>query len=130
MAAVLVKPMSHWDISETIYFELKYFLIKFAGMFRTIHAKFVIATVIFVLLSVGIPTAFLVSQFSKNFDQRSRIMLESTLDVVHSSITNAMILGQHENRHIQYIVNNISRNRGVDHVRIISPAGIIDHVIG
>jgi signal transduction histidine kinase len=96
-------------------------------MFKTIHAKFVIATVIFVLLSVGIPTAFLVSQFRKNFDQRSRIMLESTLDVVHSSITNAMILGQHQKNHIQYIVNNISRNRSVDHVRIISPDGIIDH---
>ena len=96
-------------------------------MFKTIHAKFVVATVIFVLLSVGIPTTFLVSQFRKNFDQRSRIMLESTLDVVNSSITSAMMMGQHKNKYIQYIVNTISLNRSVDHVRIISPEGIIDH---
>ncbi len=96
-------------------------------MFKTIHAKFVVSTVVFVLLSVGIPTTFLVIQFRQNFDQRSRIMLESTLDVVHGALANAMVLGQHEREHIQYIVDNISVNPSVDHIRIITPDGMVKY---
>jgi len=94
-------------------------------MFTTIHAKFVVATVIFVLLSVGIPTTFLVLQLRENFDQRSKIMLESTLDVVHSSVVNAMMHEQH--MHVQSIIHNISQNRSVEHLRIISPEGVIKY---
>ncbi len=94
-------------------------------MFRTIHAKFVITTVIFVLLSVGIPTTFLVLQLRENFDQRSKVMLEATLDVLHSSVVNAMMQERHTQ--VQSIINYISRNRSVEHLRIISPEGIIKY---
>jgi len=92
-------------------------------MFKTINSKFIIFTVIFILLSVGIPASFLISQFGANFEQRSIVMLESTLDVVNSCVLNAMYLGRHND--VQQIVNNIGLNRAVDHIRIINPAGNI-----
>jgi len=94
-------------------------------MLKTIHAKFVVATVIFILLVVGIPTTFLIFQFGENFDQRSIVMLKSTMDVVNSCINNAMMTGRHD--HLQTIVNNVSLNESVSHLRIISPSGMVKY---
>ncbi len=92
-------------------------------MLKTIHSKFVVVTVIFILLVVGIPTTFLILQFRENFKQRSQVMLNSTMDVVNSCINNAMMLGKL--KQMQTIVNNISKNESVSHIRIVSPRGII-----
>ena len=55
-------------------------------MFRTIKSKFVTITVLFILLSVGIPTTFLIYQFRENFKERSYIMVETTIDVILNCI--------------------------------------------
>ncbi len=90
-------------------------------MLKTIHSKFVVITVIFILLVVGIPTTFLMLQFRENFNQRSSVMLNATMDVVNSCINNSMMLGK--SKHVQTIVNNVSENQSVSHVRILSPSG-------
>jgi signal transduction histidine kinase len=94
-------------------------------MLKTINTKFIFFTTIFILLSVGIPTTFLINQFQDNFDQRSKIMLESTLDVVNSCLRNAMLLGRQKN--LPTILKNISKNRSVDHIRIIDLSGKIKY---
>jgi len=97
----------------------------FTAMLKTINTKFILVTTIFILLAVGIPTTFLINQFRDNFDQRSKIMLESTLDVVNSCLRNAMLLGRQKN--IPTILKNISKNKSVDHIRIIDLNGIIKY---
>jgi two-component system, NtrC family, sensor kinase len=92
-------------------------------MLKTIHSKFVVITVIFILLVVGIPTTFLMLQFRENFSQRSDVMLNATMDVVNSCINNAMMLGKL--KHLQTIVDNVSLNTSVSHVRIFSPGGMV-----
>jgi methyl-accepting chemotaxis protein len=92
-------------------------------MFKTINSKFIFFTITFILIIVGTPIGFLVIQFRENFEQRSRIMVESTMDVVNRSITNAMMSG--EQKQVQTIVENISHNEGVDHLRIFSENGKI-----
>lgn len=94
-------------------------------MLRTINSRFILFTIIFILLIVGIPTGFLISQFRENFDQRSRIMLESTIDVVNNCLINAMHLGHTKN--IQTILDNISRNESVDHIRLFKEDGRITY---
>ena len=92
-------------------------------MFKSIKSNFIFFTIIFILLSVGIPTYFLLMQFSENFDQRSRIMLETTLDVLLSGIENHMILGEHDK--IGEIVQRVAKYKGVDHLRIFDRDGQI-----
>jgi signal transduction histidine kinase len=92
-------------------------------MLKTIHSKFVVITVIFILLVVGIPTTFLMLQWRQNFNQRSEVMLNATMDVVNSCINNAMLMGN--KKRMQTIVENVSVNRSVSHVRIVSPSGLI-----
>jgi signal transduction histidine kinase len=59
----------------------------------------------------------------ENFDQRSRIMLESTIDVVNNCLINSMRSGR--TKHVQTILDNISKNESVDHIRIFSKDGRI-----
>jgi signal transduction histidine kinase len=94
-------------------------------MLKTINTKFILFTTIFILLSVGIPTTFLVIQMRENFDQRSRIMLESTIDVVNNCLVNAMRSGR--SKHIQTILDNISKNESVDHIRLLREDGQITY---
>jgi signal transduction histidine kinase len=94
-------------------------------MFKTINSKFIIFTIIFIILSVGIPTVFLITQFRENFKQRSIIMLESTMDVVNSCVRNTMYIGRHKD--VQKIIENISINVAVDHIRIFNSEGFITH---
>jgi HAMP domain-containing protein len=94
-------------------------------MLKTINTKFIFFTTIFILLSVGIPTTFLIIQMRENFDQRSRIMLESTIDVVNNCLINAMRMGR--TKHVQTILDNISRNESVDHIRLFKKDGRITY---
>jgi signal transduction histidine kinase len=94
-------------------------------MLKTINTKFILFTTIFILLSVGIPTTFLIMQLRENFDQRSKIMLESTIDVVNNCLINAMRQGLQKN--IQTILDNISKNESVDHIRLLKKDGQITY---
>ncbi len=52
-------------------------------------------------------------------------MLESTIDVVNNCLMNAMRLGHTKN--IQTILDNISRNKSVDHIRLFKEDGQITY---
>ena len=92
-------------------------------MFRTINARFIFFTIAFILLSVGIPTTFLIYQLRENFDQRSKAMLASTIDVVKGCIRNSMMMGSQ--KHIPTSLYNVAQNATVDHIRIIKENGVI-----
>lgn len=92
-------------------------------MKRTLKTKFVLTTIFFVSVTVGTPTYFLIQQFKKNFHQRSVVLLETTLDMLGYGLNNAMLLGEEKN--VQNIIENISRNKNVHHVRIFDEDGKI-----
>ena len=91
-------------------------------MFKTIKSKFVTVTVLFILLSVGIPTTFLIYQFRENFRERSYIMIGTTIDVVISGITHSML---NEEKNVEEIVSQYSENDYITHIRIFNNDGII-----
>ncbi|MBN1409134.1 MAG: HAMP domain-containing protein [Calditrichaceae bacterium] len=91
-------------------------------MFRTIKSKFVTITVLFILLSVGIPTTFLIYQFRENFKERSYIMVETTIDVILNCINRSML---REEKNIQQIVNQYAENDYIKHIRVFDHDGII-----
>ena len=90
---------------------------------RTIKAKFIIVTTLFIILTVGIPFFFLLQQFKLNFQQRSEAMLTTTLDVVYEGIMNAMMLCQQKN--IQEILDEVGKNQSITHIRIYDKKGVI-----
>ncbi len=92
-------------------------------MFRTIKGKFIFLTVFFIMLSVGLPFFFLISQFKENFHQRSVEMLETSLDMMNYALINAMMLGFQKD--VQLIVEQISSKENIEHVRIFDRKGLI-----
>lgn len=92
-------------------------------MFNTIKSRFIIISISFIIIAVGLPMLFLVNQFRANFHQRSQIMLEATLDIFENGMQNVMMLGKDKN--IQQIVERIASNQNVDHMRIFEEDGTI-----
>jgi len=92
-------------------------------MFNSIKSRFIFFTVLLVLLSVGFPTYFLLMQFQKNFQQRSQAMLETTLSVVKNSLYLNMLSG--EKKQLQPLINQLSKNENIDHIRIVDSTGVI-----
>ncbi len=91
-------------------------------MFKTIKSKFVTVTFLFILLSVGIPTVFLILQFRENFKERSYIMVETTLDVILNCINRSML---REEKNIQQIVDQYTENNYIKHIRVFDDTGLI-----
>ena len=98
-------------------------LFIFTPMLKTINTKFIFFTTIFILLSVGIPTYFLIMQFRENFSQRSKVMLEITLDTFLAGLDDAMMLG--EQKRIQHIIEKVSLIESVEHLRVFDMSGNI-----
>lgn len=92
-------------------------------MLKSIKSKFIVFAVLFITLSVGIPMHFLVQQFKQNFEQRSKLLLESTLDMLMFSLENMMMTGKDKN--VQKIVESIGESKDVEHIRILSKDGTI-----
>ena len=64
---------------------------------------------------------FLVRQFRNNFEQRSQLLLGSTLDMLMFGLDNFMMVGL--NKNVQNIVDEIGQSKNVDHIRIVSKEG-------
>lgn len=92
-------------------------------MFKTIKSKFILLSLILIVLSVGFPLVFLLNQVSKNFNERSEVMIETALDLLIDGLNNSMMKGDEKN--VQKIVEQISNNRSIDHVRIFDEEGVI-----
>jgi two-component system NtrC family sensor kinase len=92
-------------------------------MLKTINSKFIFFTIIFIMLSVGLPTLFLIRQFRANFEQRSKAMLETTIDIVHRDVVDIML--KYEHNRIQDIIDKIMRYKIIRHMRFFDRSGII-----
>ncbi len=92
-------------------------------MFKTIKAKFILLSLVLIVLSVGLPLVFLLNQVNKNFNERSELMIETTIDLLIDGLNNSMMRGDEKN--VQKIVEQISNNRSIDHVRIFDEQGVI-----
>jgi len=90
-------------------------------MVKTVKAKFIILVLAIVIVGTGFPTLFFLEQLKENFQQRSFAMLDVTLDVLKSSLINGITSGV--NSSAQNIINNVARNKHINRIRIVSPAG-------
>ncbi|MDH3268758.1 MAG: ATP-binding protein [Ignavibacteria bacterium] len=94
-------------------------------MFKTIRSKFILTSVLFIIISTGIPVYILVHQFRENFNQRSRLMLNTTTNLLRYELYNAMMQGDKKN--IQEIVSTLGRLESVTYIRIFNERGVIKY---
>ena len=92
-------------------------------MFKTVKNKFIILSIIFIVTTATIPIVFLILQFRANFNQRSLLLIESTIDILSTGLNTSMIGGEH--RSIQNMIEQLSLNKSVEHIRIIDTAGVV-----
>ncbi|MCK5032443.1 MAG: HAMP domain-containing histidine kinase [Calditrichia bacterium] len=92
-------------------------------MFKTIKYKFIFSTITLILIGVGIPSIFLINQFKENFEQRSKLMIKSTLDVVLQGMYDKMMSS--DKKDVQNIIYEISQNESVDNIRVFNETGKI-----
>ncbi len=92
-------------------------------MFKTIKSKFIFFSIFLIIITAVVPMYFLVKQLRANFEDRSILMLETTLDVVRYGLKYAMMSGKQKD--LQTVINDISQQEGVQHIRIFDRKGII-----
>ncbi|HSD64143.1 MAG TPA: HAMP domain-containing sensor histidine kinase [Ignavibacteriaceae bacterium] len=92
---------------------------------KTIKTRFIFFTIVLIIISLGFPIFFLISQFRINFNQRSGIMLKTTLDLLNYTLENTMIEGDQKN--LQGVIDSLVNQKGIDHIRIIDTKGIIKY---
>ncbi|MGB5848035.1 MAG: HAMP domain-containing sensor histidine kinase [Ignavibacteriaceae bacterium] len=66
---------------------------------------------------------FLVTQLRANFEDRSIVMLDTSLDVVRYALKYAMMSGKQDD--LQTVINDISQKEGVYNIRIFDSEGMI-----
>lgn len=94
-----------------------------AKMVKSIKLRFIFFVFLITFVSVGFPTIFLLRQFQKNFQERSSIMLETTLNVIKNGLTTMMLSG--EDKNIRQILLRLAKNKNIDHIRIFDNSGKI-----
>lgn len=92
---------------------------------KSVKTRFIFFTIVLIVISLGVPVFFLISQFRANFNQRSEIMLKTTLDLLNYTLENTMIQGNQKN--LQVVIDSLTGQKGIDHIRIIDPKGIIKY---
>ncbi|MCF8241000.1 MAG: HAMP domain-containing histidine kinase [Melioribacteraceae bacterium] len=94
-------------------------------MLKTVKSKFIFYSLLFIITCMAVPFYFLTVQFRENFHQRSQVMLDTTLDMLNYGLNNAMMLGFTKN--VQHIVEKLSSNNNIEHIRIIDKNGLIKY---
>ena len=93
-------------------------------MFNSVKSKFIFFSVFLILLTTGIPVYFLITQLHANFEARSIIMLDTTLDIVRYGLKFTMMSGHNED--LQNLINYFSKKTGIYNIRIFDTNGRIN----
>ena len=94
-------------------------------MLKTIKSKFIVLSLVVIILSIGIPIVFLLNQVERNFHERSVLMIEAAIDLMIDGLNNSMMTGDEKN--VQKIVEQISNKHSIDHIRIFNEEGKIKY---
>ena len=93
-------------------------------MFNSVKSKFIFFSVFLILLTIGVPVYFLITQLHANFEARSIIMLDTTLDIVRYGLKFTMMSGHNED--LQNLINYFSKKTGIYNIRIFDTNGRIN----
>jgi signal transduction histidine kinase len=91
-------------------------------MLQTIKGKFILSALLIIILSIGGPAVFFFYQVDENFEERSQIMLSTSLNAIEASIRHAMT---HDKKNIYNVLARHVLNQNIDKIRIFNLNGEI-----
>jgi len=83
---------------------------------QTVRSKYLALTLILIIIGIGFPSYFLFNQFSDNFQERSKVMINAGINVVHASINKCM--NNPGKRDVQQFISDYVKNEYLTNVRI------------
>ena len=93
-------------------------------MFKTVKSKFIFFSIFLILITTVVPVYFLIAQLHANFEARSIVMLDTTLDIVRYGLKFTMMSGRNDD--LQNVINDFSKKTGIYHIRIFDNTGKIN----
>lgn len=94
-------------------------------MLKQIKTKFIVFSIVIIVLTIGIPVFFLINQLQENFEQRNEFMILGTVDMLNSGLNYAMMQGFQKN--VRHILEKIALNPNIERIRIFKEDGKISH---
>ena len=94
-------------------------------MFTTIKSKFILLSIILIVITITVPQFFLIRQFEKNYYQHSELLLNTTMRTLKYGLTSAMMLGEQKN--IPNIIDTLSAYANIQRIRIYNLSGKIKY---
>lgn len=94
-------------------------------MLKKIKTKFIIFSLAIILITIGIPIFFLLTQLKENFEQRNEYMIKGTVDLIEHGLNYAMMQGFQKN--VRHILEKIALNPNIVKIRIFKENGKITH---
>ncbi len=94
-------------------------------MIKKIKTKFIVFSILIIIVTTGIPVFFLITQLQENFEQRNEFMIMGTVDMLNSGLNYAMMQGFQKN--VRHILEKIALNPNIVKIRIFKEDGKISH---
>jgi len=85
---------------------------------KTVRSKYLYLTLILIIIGIGFPSYFLFNKFSDNFLERSEVMINAGMNVVHGSINKCM--NTPGKKDVQKFITDFVKNDYFTNVRIYS----------
>jgi hypothetical protein len=79
---------------------------------------------LFIIMTVGLPTAYLVLQFRQNFSDRSQLLISESIDLLDLCLNKSMLEGDKD---IQNILIDHARSKNIARIRIYDSKGKIKY---
>jgi signal transduction histidine kinase len=93
-------------------------------MFKSLNSKFTMILLLFIIMTVGLPTAYLVLQFRQNFSDRSQLLISESIDLLDLCLNKSMLEGDKD---IQNILIDHARSKNIARIRIYDSKGKIKY---
>jgi signal transduction histidine kinase len=91
--------------------------------FASIKSRVILATLLLLFLVFTIPGLFLLSQFERNFTDRSLNFIDLTQRIVYTAMARNMAVGLHGN--LQETIDSLAGSRAIRQLSLADSAGII-----
>ena len=93
------------------------------NILKTVRSKYLSLTLFLIIFGLGFPSYFLFNQFSDNSIERSKVMINAGMNVVHGSINKCM--NTPGKKDVQNFISDYVQNEYLTHVRIYNTKNII-----
>ncbi|MBN2423909.1 MAG: HAMP domain-containing histidine kinase [Calditrichaceae bacterium] len=91
-------------------------------MFKSVKNRFILFSLLFIVLSVSIPSMFLLYLFNVNFKQRSEVMLKTSFEVINNCLRHVMM---HDDKDVDEVIERYNDVPNLRRILFFNEQGIV-----